>query len=156
MLVTRFNNSDTKTNLQVLLTLIQDSSCTEVRIFASPSSVTPEFGNSDGPESNLPLIAALVQYNIPGITDVYVIFDGLFLTAARRPRLGEVQDLLDAAQTSGKTLISTVAAPFTSSMDAAAAVNLLLSLKPMSELTAATRPEFFALLALAPEEQYSL
>lgn len=155
MLVTRYEtSSSTSTNLAALLTLIRDKNCEEVRLFASPASITPDHTNVDGPENNLPLIAALAMYRIPGIADVYVLFDGCFLTAARRPRFGEVQALLDAAQTSGKAVFSTVTAPFTSSMDAAVAVNILLALNPTIALTATSRAQYFSHLCSIPESQY--
>lgn len=154
MLVTRFENSATSTNLQALLTLIQDPNCQEVRLFASPSSRTSDFSNSDGPETNLPLVSALAKYSVPGITDVYVLFDGAFLTAARKPRLGEVQALLNAAETSGKTVFSTAVAPFTSSIEVEVAVKLLLALAPTTSLTATSRPLYFAQISSIPEKEY--
>lgn len=155
MLVTRFQNSATVINLNALLTLIQDKNCEEVRLFASPASATGDFFNTDGPETNLPLVVALAKYSIPGITDVYVLFDGLFMTAARRPRLAEVQQLLDVAQVSGKTFFSTVTAQFTSSINADAAVKSLLLLNPVLALTQASRSTYFAQLSSISEAEYS-
>lgn len=153
-LVTRYKTSSTSANLTALLTLIRDENCKEIRLFASPDTATGEFSDSDGPITNLPLVAALVKYVIPEIEDVYVLFDGLFLTAARRPRFGEVQQLLDVAQASGKTLFSTVRAPFTSSMNPGQAAQVLLALAPAVALTAASRPQYFGLLCSIPESQY--
>lgn len=62
---------------------------------------------------NQPLVAAISKYVIPGITDAYVLFDGLFLTAARRPRFLEVQDLMDGAEKSGIAVLFPGKALFT-------------------------------------------
>ncbi len=154
MLVTRYKNSSTTQNLSALVALLQDSNCVEVRLFATGSSPAHDFSESDGPENNLPLVAALAKYVIPGITDVYVLFDGLFLTAARRPRFGEVQNLMDVAQASGKASFFPGTVPFTSSLEPAAAVGTLLGLGAATPFSQATRAQYFGLLCSIPETHY--
>lgn len=154
MLVNRYENSSTDKNSAVLSTLIRDENCKEIRLFVSPDSITPDYTNVDGPNTNLPLIAALAKYTIPGISDVYILFDGNFLNVARRTRFIEVKNLLDEAQNSGKTLFTTVTAPFTSSMDATVAVNLLLTLNPTIALTVTSRAQYFSYLSSISESQY--
>lgn len=152
MQATRYQNTSTTANLTALAGLIQDRACEEVRLFASPSTVTPEFSKADGPETNLPLVVALAKYKIPGITDVYVLFDGLFLTASRSPRVGEVRRLLDLALASRKAYVSSVNAPFTSKLEAIDAVKLLLNLGPCVPLTTSSRKMYFAQLSKISEE----
>lgn len=146
MFAKRFKNSSTGINLQSLLTLVLDPNCKKVRLFASPASCTADHADSDGPETNFPLVAALAEYSIPGITEVYVLFDGLFLTAVRSPRLGEVQELLDAAQVSGKTTFAPSPVAFTSSLEPDAAVKVLLAQENMVQLTPQSRKQYFAML----------
>lgn len=153
MLVNRYSNASTTDNLRAVLKLVQDANCAKIHLFASPTTLTAEHADSDGPETNFPLVAALATYRIPGITQVYVLFDGLFLTAARRPRLLEVQALLDAAQASGKAAFAPTAVPFTSSMAPDVAVKTLLAQESMVELTPQSRSQYFALLSSIPEAQ---
>jgi hypothetical protein len=154
MLVERFRNSSTSANVSALINLLHDPSCKEVILFATPSTPTDDFSESDGPENNLPLVAAVAKYAIPGITDVYVLFDGLFLTAARRPRFLEVQDLMDEAEKSDKAVFYSGKAPFTSARDPADAVTELLGLGTTTPFSTATRAQFFALLCSIPEAKY--
>ncbi|WP_155401875.1 hypothetical protein [Chromobacterium violaceum] len=154
MLVTRYQNSATSENLSTLVALINDKNCEEVRLFASEPTAGNDYSNSDGPDTNLPLVAAIARYSIPGISDVYVLFDGLFLTAARRPRFLEVQSLMDAAQASRKVSFAAKPVPFTSTREPANAVDTLLSVEPLIQFTPETRAKYFALLSLIPEAQY--
>ncbi|WP_304350857.1 hypothetical protein [Comamonas testosteroni] len=154
MLVERYRNSSTSANVTALINLLGDPSCKEVMLFATPSTPTADFSESDGPENNLPLVAAVAKYAISGITDVYVLFDGLFLTAARRPRFLEVQDLMDVAQDSDKATFFAGWVPFTSAREPSAAVESLLALGPRTPFTKATRAQYFALLCDISEAKY--
>lgn len=152
--VIRHRGGDTGSNLRALVKVINDPACTEVRLFASPTEVTAAYLSiKDGPETNLPLVAACCRYSVADIADVYVLFDGLFLTAARRPRGLEVRELLDEAQASGKAKFGTARADFTATLDAEAAVRLLLKV-PTAELTPASRAQYFGLLSSVPEASY--
>lgn len=154
MLVTRYATSSTSRNLSSLVTLLNDQSCKEVFLYATASTPMQDFSESDGVENNLPLVAAIAKYVIPGISDVFVLFDGAFLTAARRPRFLEVQELMNVAQESGKVTFFSGQAPFTSSREPAAAVESLLGLGQLTPFSQATRAQFFALLCSIPEAQY--
>lgn len=155
MLATRHRNTSTSSNLATLLGLIQDPNCLRIRLFASPRTVTPEYDHkSDGSDTTLPLVAAVATYKIPGVDEVHVVFDGLFLTAALTPRVSEVKTLLEAAQTSGKTDFCTVTAPFTSSLAPQVAAERLLELSPVKQLTQNTRPEYFSHLSDFTEVNY--
>lgn len=82
MSVIRSEPENTGKNTQALLAAIADPSIALVTLFASPTKPDADFAHSDGPDSNLPLLAALTE-SVDGNLCVY---DGLFLTAARRPR----------------------------------------------------------------------
>lgn len=144
-----FNTSD---NLAAILDIIRDIKTTKVTLFASPEVPTQDMSDSDGPETNLPLLAAMAEYKLPGVSEpLYVVFDGLFLTAARIPRYLEVRDLLDVAIASGKVFFDKVRAPFTSSLTPDAAAECLGNLGPVSALTGETRASYFRLLSNVSE-----
>jgi len=153
MLTIRFKNStNLQTNLQGILTLIADPKCAAIHLFASPSLSTPDHRvPTDGATTNLTLVSALAKYEIPGITDVYVLFDGLFLSAASQQRVREIQAMLNQAEVSGKATFAAVSARFTSSMSTQDAVDHLLSLAPTVVLTNASRAQYFNLLSSVPE-----
>lgn len=154
MLATRYTNSSTTQNLSSLITLLNDPNCVEVRMFATGLAGSVGYSKSDGPDTNPPLVSAIAKYVIPGISDVYVLFDGVFLTAARRPRFLEVQQLMDTAQLSGKASFFPKAAPFTSATEPHVAVETLLALSPLTPFTQTTRAGYFSLLCDIPETEY--
>lgn len=154
MLATRYHNGNTGTNESILIGIINDPACSAVTLFCSPSVPTAEFSEADGTENNLPLVAALAKYSIPRIDDLYIVFDGLFLTASRRPRFLEVTRLLDAAEVSGKVSFAPNPVPFTSALSPAEAVETLLIEQSTVKLEPSTRAQYFALLCSIPEAQY--
>lgn len=154
MLVTRYTNTSTTHNLSSLVRLMNDPNCVEIRLFATGPAGAVGYSESDGPETNPPLVSATARYVIPGISDVYVLFDGLFMTAARRPRFLEVKQLMDTAEASGKVSFFPAAVPFTSATEPNTAVATLLGLGPLTPFNQATRAEYFSLLCCIPEEQY--
>ncbi|PIF89723.1 hypothetical protein CLU86_0600 [Acidovorax sp. 62] len=154
MLATRYQNGNTSRNESTLLGLINDPACSAVTLFCSPGTPTADFSQTDGSENNLPLLAALAKYSIPGIDDVYIVFDGMFLTAARRPRYLEVRQILDTSEKSGKVSFATKPVPFTSALSPAEAVQTLLNAQPTVQLLGSTRAQYFALLCSIPEAQY--
>lgn len=154
MIATRHQNTSTNLNAQTLIGLLNDPNCVEVRLFASPWKVTAEFSQRDGTDNNLPLVAALATYKIPGVSDVHVVFDGLFLTTARRPRFLEVRDVLDAAQACGKASYCATPVPFTSALSPEKAVELLTQQGPVQPFTEDTRKDYFKLLSHFSEETY--
>ena len=152
--VIRQRGGDTGSNLRALVKVINDPACKEVRLFASPTAATAAYSSSkDGPETNLPLVAACCRYSVADIAEVYILFDGLFLTAARHPRGLEVRELLDCAQVSGKAQFGTTRADFTATLDAETAVRVLLEV-PAVALTPASRSRYFGLLSSVPEASY--
>ncbi len=153
MTVIRYKTKATSTNLDTIVGILNDPNCRGVRLFATKTPSDDTFTESDGNASNGPLVSAIATYTIPGIGDVNVLFDGLFLTAARRPRFEEVQALMDAAQASGRATFATIPVPFTSSRDAEAAVTLLLDV-PAASFSQTTRAHYFSLLSSIPEATY--
>jgi hypothetical protein len=81
-----------------------------------------------------------------------VVFDGLFLTAARLNRYREVKDVLDHAIESKKALFITEPVPFTSSLSPIDALEKLANFK-RKQLTVDSRREFFRLLSNLSEQQ---
>jgi len=152
----RYNATSTNRSLEVILELLADRNTARVVLFATPAEPSGAFDHhSDGPTTNLPLVAALAQFQVPGVTSLNIVFDGLFLTAQRLPRYSEVRALLDAAVASGKVYFATERAPFTSVLPAEAAAHTLLEIagEPVL-LTEDTRPTYFALLANMTEAAY--
>jgi hypothetical protein len=137
-----------------LQTHIEDPHCVRVVLFASPTAPTPDFSRSDGPETNLPLLAAISTYEIPGVGPINVVFDGLTMTAERRPRYLEVKNLLDVAQRSSKVHFSTERIPFTSGLDPEIAAQRMLFNGRTVRLTETTRPQYFSQLCWIAEERY--
>lgn len=156
MLASRFPVDSTGANLAAALDLLNHNATTRFIMFASPmSEKTADYSRSDGPTSNLPLLAALVEFQIPHAGPVYVVMDGLFLTAARQPRYSEVCSLLDAAEKSPKAFFSGVRAPFTSALSPLDAAEKLLSVVPVVAFTPSSRERFFALLSNLPESSFA-
>lgn len=149
----RFKNKDTNTNCSALIQSIRHPQRGRVILFASPKETTDTYTGSDGPWTNLPLLSALVEYNLPAIEVLGIIFDGVFLTAARTPRYGEVRAVLDAAIESGNVFYCPRRAPFTSALKAGDAYKELLSLGLFEALDAHTRPSYFSLLSSVSERE---
>jgi hypothetical protein len=134
--------------------MIKDTKTERVILFASVEHPSNNFSRSDGSESNLPLVVALAEFNIPGVAPIYVVFDGPFLTAARRPRYLEVRELLDTAIESGKAFFSQQRVPFTSTLSAEGAAQELLKVGPIVQLTSVNRAVYFQLLSPLTEASY--
>jgi len=154
MLATRYENANTTLNLQAILRLVNDPNCKEIRLYASPTGEAKGASESDGVATNFPLLAALARYEIPGIAEVYVVFDGSFLTAVRTARYLDVAELLDACQTVGKVSFSATRAPFTSALEPLEAAKSLLQLAPVVPFDATSRAQYFALLSNVSEANY--
>jgi len=151
MSVTRWQPENTGKNAQVLLTAIADPNVARVTLFASPTRPDADFAHSDGPDSNLPLLVALTET----VDGNWCVYDGVFLTAARRPRYLEVREVLDAAEQSAKVYFSGRRAPFTSSLSPMEAVEKLRAIAVPTRLTSTTRADFFRLLSNLTEAQHN-
>lgn len=143
-------------NLDTILDVLGDPGTLRVTLFASPATEGGHYDHqTDGPTTNLPLVAALAEIRVPGAKPVHVVFDGLFLTAQRKHRYAEVKVLLDNAVKSGKAFVATERAPFTSSLSPDDAAQALLNVAATAvPLTEVTRPSYFALLVNLSEAEY--
>lgn len=146
-------SSATSTNRDNLIDYIKLENCEQIYLFATSHTADeyPDFLQFYGPETNLPLLGAVAQIEIQNIK-TYVIFDGLFLTAQRRPRYLEVEQVLNESILSSKVSFITSSAPFTRHLNTIGAVEELISL-PVKQLTDISRPEFFSLLSNYPEKE---
>jgi hypothetical protein len=148
----RWKASNTGDNARALVAAINDPTIVRVTLFAT--LITPESTFSfetDGPETNLPLLAALSESR----TGDVIVYDGRFLTAARRPRYLEVRAVLDAAASSGKVEFCASRVPFTSGLDPDDAARTLRCAEPGKLFTTTSRREFFALLSALSEREYA-
>lgn len=145
-------SANTGEKLETILSAVTDPKVEQIILFATPTSPTDDYRDSDGAENNLPEVAALALGTIAG-AKVAVVFDGSFLTAARIPRYLEVRTLLDAAVASDKVYFASNRVPFTSSKSAADAAAAFQSLGPFVKLTAASRSQYFSLLSNLTEAQ---
>lgn len=146
----RFENQSTSLNALALCNLLRDDRARRVLLFASSSTAVVDNEDNDAKDP-FPLMSALVEYELPAVLRFTILFDGLFLTAARMPRIGEVTAVLDAATASGRAFFASQIAPFTHGLEPQEAAKNLLGLGPFAPLDAATRPTYFAQLALIPE-----
>lgn len=151
-LAVRGCHGNTLENCTTLIEYINMPECIQVLLFATHNKPTPGFSRNDGPETNLPLMGAILLIELQEF-NAYVIFDGLFLTAQRYPRYKEVKEVLDVAMTSDKTYFIEVPVPFTSSWGPVGAIDQLLPL-PRQKLTQDSRRNFFSLLCNLTEQQY--
>lgn len=150
----RYKQSNTTDNCCNLIEYLKQSFCEEVILFATHRNPSNGYTNDDGPDSNLPLLGAIVKLKLPALRETYVLFDGLFLTAQRKPRYNEVKSVLDEALITNKTSFIQLAVPFTSQLDPTEAVKLLSNF-PRQKLTTESRPSFFDLLSNLSEAEYS-
>lgn len=150
------DRGSTTDNLQNLLDVLCNPDTVRVVLFATADAPGGCYGHqTDGPETNLPLVAALAEIRVPGVPLLNVVFDGLFLTAQRKPRYSEVRALLDVAQDSGKAYFSEERAPFTSAFPASDAASALVSAgRSVVRLTRETRKSYFAMLGTVSESAY--
>ncbi|MGC0293079.1 hypothetical protein ACPIMS_18545 [Acinetobacter baumannii] len=151
-LAVRGTHGNTTENCINLIEYIKMPECIQVLLFATHNKPTPGFSRDDGPETNLPLMGAIVLVELEEF-NAYVIFDGLFLTAQRYPRYREVKEVLDAAVTSDKAYFINIPVPFTSSWGPVGAVDQLIHL-PREKLTSESRRNYFNLLCNLTEKQY--
>lgn len=154
MHVIRFNNQSTGMNAEALISMLKDAKCEEVCLYATESKTSANPEAIECNSENLPLMAAIATYKIPCVGEIIVLFDGVFLTAARWPRYTEVRAVLDEAQQSKKTKFCTKPVSFTSALDPYKAVQSLKDHGCLIDFSAKTRPQFFSMLSNLTEAQY--
>lgn len=149
---TRYEAASTTQNLDAILDLLKNPALASIVLFATEEDPVAGFNSkSDGPDTNLPLVAALVELEPKGIEPMFVVFDGCFLTGVRPPRYTEVRFLLDAAIGTGKAFFGTSRVPFTSSLPPEAAANVLIGTNDIEPLDGESRPRYIALLSKVAE-----
>lgn len=151
---TRYAAASTTQNLEAILDLLRNPALATVVLFATEEEPVAGFSSkSDGPDTNLPLVAALVELEPKGVEPMFVVFDGCFLTAVRPPRYTEVRFLLDAAIRTGKAHFGTSRVPFTSLLPPEEAANVLIGTNDIEPLDEESRARYFALLSNVSEEK---
>lgn len=152
------DDTNTARNAKAIHGLVAEAKVVRIVLFATSDRPTGAFNDArDGGGINLPLVAALAEVKLDGISPIYVVFDGMFLTARSKTRYNEVRDLLDASVASGKVYFSAERAPFTSGLPASEAAAALLDCASGSmKLTAATRGKYFAMLSTITEEDFAI
>lgn len=154
MKATRSKSISTGDECDRLLALINDENYSEIRLFASPTNQDhSSYSHKDGPDTNFPLVAAWAKCSDPQNGQEYVLFDGLFLTAARAHRYLDVKRLLDAAEQSNKVTYATARAPFTSSLDPIDAIDTLNVLS-YTQFTPLSRAAYFSMVSNLTEQEF--
>lgn len=147
---TRKTTHTTSENLKFALDEFTSENTSDIFFFASGINDV-----ADESEANLPLMYMLVKGFEPGQGHTFSVYDGLFLTAARRPRYLEIKELLDIACKSGKAYFSSLRAPYTYGLSPQNATHTLLELKDSFQpLTTQTRDQYFSMLSTIPEAEY--
>lgn len=146
----RFKNGNTSENEEAIVRLITHPDLKCLKLFAAKHP--PSSGTSNCLATNLPSLAALAEMKIQGFPSVFWVFDGTFLTAVRRTRYLEVQQVLDAACKSNKAWYCADDIELTDPLTPEDAAVYLDGL-PTHQLDDTTRPRFFSLLSSLSEEQ---
>lgn len=150
----RHEAASTTENLEAILKLLKNPALGGVVLFATEEEPVAGFSHqTDGPDTNLPLVAAVVELVPTGTEPMYVVFDGCFLTARRPPRYTEVRFLLDAVMTTGHAMFGTSRVPFTSSLPPEEAANILLATEHLEPLEEKSRARYFAMLSNVSEAE---
>jgi len=145
MTIIRYEHTNT-TNHQNDLAEIGTAALTKkVVLFASPRN-HPEDRN----DTNLPVLSALVEYEIPGVSTAYILFEEV-LTAARRAREFEVTHVLDELIKSEKAFFSKERLSFTPELEKSDAYEVMASHKELMALNDESRKKYFSLLSMLPE-----
>lgn len=152
----RFKIGNTTDNSRNFVELMKDHNTKRVILFATPTDAPEGISNSDlmrlGPDSNFPLMSACVEYWHPGEGNVGMVVDGLFLTATRMPRYGEVCYVLDEAEKLDNIFYSPTRCLFTACKEEEEAFNEMKDHKILP-FTLESRVEYVALLGIDREEE---
>lgn len=152
----RFIIDTTSDNARRFVELMKDQNTKRVTLLATPMSIPEDISEMElgdiGPTSNLPLMSACIEYWHPGEGNIGMVVDGLFLTAARNPRYGEVCDVLDEAEKLDNIFYSTESCGFTVSMPPKDAFNKMQSCnrRPFSQ---ETRSDYLTSLGVYSEAE---
>lgn len=142
----RFELGNTTQNKDALIEKIKDPNTVKVTLFATKREVL-----ANTFETNLPLVAALVETNTN-----FLLFDGLFLTAARNPRFYEVRSVLDEAIRTTKVNYCSKPVEYTRDLNEDLVVKYLINESNNSSylLTVDSRKSYFAILSDITEDKF--
>ena len=142
----RFELGNTTQNKDALIEKIKDPNTVKVTLFATKREVL-----ANTFETNLPLVVALVETNTN-----YLLFDGLFLTAARNPRFYEVRSVLDEAIRTTKVNYCSKPVEYTRDLNEDLVVKYLINESNNSSylLTVDSRKSYFAILSDITEDKF--
>lgn len=142
----RFELGNTTQNKDALIKKIVDPNTVKVTLFATKREVL-----ANTFETNLPLVVALVETNTN-----YLLFDGLFLTAARNPRYYEVRSVLDISVQSTKVNYCSKPVEYTRDLNEDLVVKYLINESNNSSylLTEDSRKSYFAILSNITEDKF--
>lgn len=144
----RKTSGSTTDNAELICKILNEGS-SRVVLFATASKMEGNAEQDGGvyADTNLPLMAALVEVEVPHFGKQYIVLDGLFLTARRYPRYLEVEAVLNAAEVSGNCFFAKTAAPFTARLSPTDAAERLLKITDLFRLDKSSRHEYFSLLS---------
>lgn len=126
MTALRHTGTDTGVSASAMRALLQNQNTMKVTFFATRDAPCAGYNETtDGAVANLPLVAALAEYRIPGFPPVQLVFDGLFLTRVRIPRSHEVDGVLAEAIARKDVYYAPQPVEFTSSLPPEEAAALL-------------------------------
>ncbi len=147
LIAVRKTTADTTRNTILICELIGLKQ-SRVTFFATGSVFDGEEGaRAYYSDTNLPLMCALVELEIPHFGKQYIVFDGHFLTATRHPRYLDVRAVLNEAELADNCFFSKSPAPFTANRSAPEAAKMLLDLGNIQPLNKETRQIYFSLLS---------
>jgi hypothetical protein len=136
----RYEIQSTTASDRALASIISDPNTREVCLFGTVAELPNDGIARTEPYTNLPLLAAIVWYKIPHVTELAIVFDGNLLTATRDNRAAEMAEVIDAALSSHIVFFGDTTVPLTSQLSPAAAVEVLVK----AGLSIPLRPETFA------------
>ena len=148
----RLKGAASNINVSNAIEVLQNPACDEFTIFASSTDESKANYASDGPSTNFPLVVALARLKLTKDENLFIVFDGVFLTAQRSQRAQEVGWLLDACVQTRKAFYVKEVAPFTAILPPELASAKLAATGPKMPLNLASRPSYFALLQAGLEQ----
>jgi hypothetical protein len=147
LIAVRKTTADTTRNSILICELMGLKQC-RITFFATSSIFDGEEGaRSYYSDTNLPVMCALVELEVPHFGKQYVVFDGHFLTATRYPRYLDIKAVLNEAEVAGNCFFSKSPAPFTANKSASEAAKMMLNLGDVQPLNSETRHIYFSLLS---------
>lgn len=139
-------------NADILVKVVQSPVLKRLVLGASISTdQNPSYSShlKDGSGTNLPLVRAVAEFEIPALGIITIVFDGNFMTAVRSPRDGEVKHVLKEALKTDKVCFADKRVEFTGGREPNEAARVLLSCN-LVKLTEKTVTQYWSLLSNMP------